>query len=89
MIAANKVKGVRCGIAYTDAVARLMREHNDANVIAFGQDQMEYEDIEKRLGIFLNTDFLGGYHCSRINQINNIESDKPIAQSEIINPIFK
>ena len=32
-IAANKIKGVRCGIGYNDEVSRLMRKHNDANVI--------------------------------------------------------
>lgn len=81
MIAANKVKGVRCGMAYTDEVARFMREHNDANVVAFGQDQMAYEDIERRLDIFLKSDFAGGYHCSRVQQLSDIENGLPIEQT--------
>lgn len=85
MIAANKVKGIRCGMGYTDKVTKLMREHNDANVIAFGQSHMEYDDIEKRLGIFLRTDFLGGYHISRVQQLSDIEEGKPIIQSPILN----
>lgn len=84
MIAANKVHGVRCGIAYSDDVARLMREHNDANVIAFGQDHMDYPDIENRLRIFLTTAFQGGYHVSRIEQISDLERGVPIHQTPIM-----
>ena len=87
MIAANKVKGVRCGMAYTDEVAKLMREHNDANVIAFGQSQMKYEDIERRLDIFLNTKFLEGYHITRVKQISDIENGIPIKQTPFIDKV--
>lgn len=85
MIAANKVNGVRCGMGYSDAVASLMREHNDANVIAFGQSQMNYKDIERRLDIFINTDFLGDYHVLRVKQLSDIESGIPIEQSPFLN----
>lgn len=54
-ISANKVKGIRCGVAYNPQVAALMRQHNDANVIAFGQKFMDYEMVEKALFVFLNT----------------------------------
>lgn len=74
-IAANKVNGIRCGVAYTDEVAKLMRQHNDANVISFGRKFMDYEDVEKRTDIFLNTDFLGDYHLTRIKQIQDIEGN--------------
>lgn len=83
--AVNKVKGIRAGLAYTDDVARLMRVHNDANVIAFGQDFMVYEDVQKRVDIFLSTLFGGGYHQSRIAQISDIEKDKPIFQTPVMN----
>lgn len=85
MIASNKVHGVRCGIAYNDDVARLMREHNNANVIAFGQDHMDYYDVERRIDIFLKTEFLGDYHVSRIREITDIENGKEIKQSRYIN----
>ena len=88
-IAANKVKGVRCGMAYDDEVAAWMRKHNDANVIGFGQDYMKYEDVEKRLEIFLNTAFLGDYHISRIQQIADIEQEKEIKQSSVLNKNWK
>ena len=69
MMAANKVKGIRCGIAYNDEVASLLRQHNDANVISFGANFMSVEDIKRRLLIFLNTDFLGERHLRRVNLI--------------------
>ena len=84
-ISADKVKGVRAGMAYNDDVARLMRIHNDANVIGFGQDFMTYEEVEKRTYIFLTTDFAGGYHETRIQQIRDIEDNVPISQTPIIN----
>lgn len=69
MITANKVKGIRCGLAYADEVASLMRQHNNANIIAFGANFMKIEDIKKRIEIFLNTDFLGERHLRRVNEI--------------------
>ena len=68
-IAANKVKGVRAGIAYNDDVARLMRQHNNANMIAFGASFMKLEDVLKRVDIFLSTEFEGGRHERRVNEI--------------------
>ena len=72
-IAANKVPGVRCGIAYNDDVARLMRQHNNANVIAFGQKFMKLDDVLRRVDIFLSTEFEGGRHQTRVDLINNIK----------------
>lgn len=68
-IAANKVKGVRAGIAYNDDVARLIRQHNNANMIAFGASFMKLEDVLKRVDIFLATEFEGGRHERRVNEI--------------------
>ena len=84
-LAAGKVKGIRVGMAYADDVARLMRIHNDANVVGFGQDFMTYNEVEKRLDIFLETEYAGGYHDSRIQQIADIEDGKPIQQTPIMN----
>ncbi len=72
-IAANKIDGVRCGIGYNDDVSRLLRQHNDANMIAFGQAFMDIEDVKKRCLIFLNTKFEGGRHQVRVDLINNLE----------------
>ena len=72
-IAANKIKGIRCGIAYNDEVARLMRQHNNANMISFGQAFMNLDDVLKRVDIFLNTEFEGGRHQTRVEMIENAE----------------
>lgn len=56
-IAANKVPGVRCGIGYDDDVAQKMREHNNANVIAFGAKYMKDEDVLRRVDIFMAEKF--------------------------------
>lgn len=69
MISANKIKGIRCGIGYADDVARLMRQHNNANMIAFGANFMSLEDVLRRIDIFLNTEFEGGRHLRRVNEI--------------------
>lgn len=84
-LAASKVDGVRCGIAYDDEVAGWMRKHNDANVVGFGQDFMKYEDVERRVKTFLTTDFLGDYHCHRIKQLRQIEEGKRLIQSKVKN----
>lgn len=68
-IAANKTKGIRAGIAYNDEVSRLMRQHNNANMIAFGASFMELSDVIRRVDIFLSTSFEGGRHERRVNEI--------------------
>ena len=72
-MAANKIKGIRCGLCYNDEVARLMRQHNDANVIAFGQKFMKLEDVIRQVDIFLNTEFEGGRHQTRVDLIKELE----------------
>ena len=73
MMAANKVKGIRCGMGYNDDVTRLMRQHNNANVIAFGAKFMEEADVIRRTEIFLNTEFEGGRHERRVQEIIDLE----------------
>ncbi len=73
MMSANKVKGIRCGIGYNDDVARLTREHNNANMIAFGATFMNNEDVIRRVDIFLNTEFAGGRHARRVGEIVDAE----------------
>ena len=72
-MAANKIKGVRCGIGYNDDVSRLMRQHNDANVIAFGAKFMDTKDVIRRIEIFLSTEFEGGRHQTRVDMISELE----------------
>ena len=68
-IAANKVKGIRCGIGYNDEVSKLIKQHNNCNMIAFGARFMDTKDIIKRVKIFLDTQFEGGRHLVRVETI--------------------
>lgn len=68
-IAANKVHGIRCGIGYNDEVSKLMRQHNDANMIAFAGRFMDTEDVLRRVDLFLDTEFEGGRHANRVSKI--------------------
>ena len=88
-ITANKIKGIFCGIGYGDLVTKYMREHNDANMIAFGQKHMGYEDVEHRVDIFLTTEFIGLHHAPRVQQVRDIEDGKEIHQTPIMNPNWK
>lgn len=83
MITCNKIKGVRCGMGYSDRTAAQMREHIDANCIAFGAEEMDWNDIKRRIDIFISTEFQGGYHCGRLQQLTDIEHDKPIYQTPV------
>jgi len=72
-IAANKVKGIRCGIGYNEKVSALMKEHNNANMIAFGADYITPEDALKNSLAFLNARFLAGRHQIRVDMISDYE----------------
>ena len=72
-IAANKIKSIRAGIGYNKTVSRLMREHNDANVITFGAKFTTLEQAIARTNAFLNAQFQGGRHAFRVQMINDLE----------------
>lgn len=66
---ANKVKGVRCGLAYNVDVARLIVEHNNANMISIGAAYTTFEEAKERIDTFLNAKFQGGRHELRVSLI--------------------
>ena len=72
-MAANKIKGIRAGIGYNTTVSRLMREHNDANVITFGAKFTTLKQAIARTEAFLKAEFQGGRHATRVQMINNLE----------------
>jgi len=74
-ISANKVKGIRCGIGYNDDVSRLLRQHNDANMIAFAGRFMSVNEVLPRVDMFLTTSFEGGRHATRVAEIKAIEDN--------------
>ena len=72
-IVANKIPGVRAALCTSDFHSEFSRRHNNANIICFGQKITESEDAIRMLDIFLNTDFDGGRHEKRVNDIIKIE----------------
>ena len=75
-ITANKVNGVRAALVTNDEAARLTREHNDANVIAFGAKFTDAAAAETMLDTFLDTAFEGGRHARRVAKIAQIEEQE-------------
>ncbi len=82
MISANKIKGVRCALAWNEETARLSRQHNDANIVAVGGRTTQPEVIAEIVSTFLTTDFSGGRHSTRIEKIANLENKKGEAANE-------
>lgn len=68
-IVANKVKGIRCGLCWNTKSARLTKLHNDANMISIGQRMVSLEQAIEIVDTWLNTEFEGGRHISRIEKI--------------------
>jgi len=68
-IVANKVRGVRCGLCWSEESARLNRQHNDANVLSLGQRMISRELALRIVEIWLTTVFEGGRHLARVRKI--------------------
>ena len=76
-IAANKVKGIRCALCTDVTMARLTREHNDANMLSMGQRTTGIETCKDIVHTFLNTAFSEGErHKARIAKIKAIEDNQ-------------
>ena len=73
-IAANKVRGVRAALCNDLYTARLSREHNDANVLSMGGRIVAPGLADEILALWLATDFEGGRHQRRVDQIHALES---------------
>lgn len=69
-IAANRVKGVRCALCWSEETARLGRMHNDANVISIGQRMISEELALRIVDVWLATPFEGGRHTRRIEKLD-------------------
>jgi len=68
-IAANKHQNIRCALSWNLEIAKLARQHNDANMISLPAKFIS-EDLAKQIvDVFLNTDFEGGRHLTRVNKI--------------------
>ncbi len=65
----NKHQGIRAGLAWTEEIGRLVRQHNNANILVMPARFIPYEDAEKITGTWLETEFEGGRHQRRIDKI--------------------
>ncbi|HEU4714425.1 MAG TPA: ribose 5-phosphate isomerase B [Pyrinomonadaceae bacterium] len=74
-IAANKVPGVRAAVAWNEDVARLAREHNDANVLSIGARVTPADEIPKIVRAWFDASFQGGRHATRVEKITEIERE--------------
>jgi len=69
-IVANRVRGIRCGVCWTEQVAIWNRSHNDANIISLGQRTITEAEALKIVRVWLATEFEGGRHLARIRKID-------------------
>jgi ribose 5-phosphate isomerase B len=72
-IVANKVRGVRCAVCWSDKGAKLSRAHNDANVMSIGARMVSFEQALEMIEIWLETPFDGGRHARRLRKIKEID----------------
>lgn len=71
-IVANKHQGVRAAICWTEEIASLARQHNNANIVCLPSRFISFEEAEKITDRFLHENFEGGRHERRVNKINEI-----------------
>lgn len=67
---ANKHPNVRAALCWIPEIAQLARQHNDANVLVLPARFVSFEEAQKIIDLFLNTEFEGGRHCNRVEKIN-------------------
>ena len=72
-ITANKIKGIRACACSEPYSARMSREHNDANVVCFGERVIGIETAKEVVKAFLNAEFKGEHHATRVKKIMEIE----------------
>ena len=75
-IAANKVHGVRAALCNDLFTARLSRSHNDANVLSIGGRIVAPGLADEIVSVWLTTDFEGGRHTRRVEQLSEIEREE-------------
>lgn len=68
-ITANKHQGIRAGLAFETEVAKLIRQHNDANVICIPARFVALDYAINMVNLFIETPFEGGRHQNRVNKI--------------------
>jgi ribose 5-phosphate isomerase B len=74
MMAANKVKGIRCGVCGDVYSAAMIRQHNDANMISIGARVVSPSLALDIVDAFLSAAFEGGRHATRVDMIKSLEA---------------
>lgn len=74
-ILANKFKGIRCASCWNEDVAKLLKEHNNANMIALPGRFINISQAVVILRAWLGSEFLGGRHTERLQMIEEIENE--------------
>jgi ribose 5-phosphate isomerase B len=69
-IVANRVRGVRCGLCWSEQTAVWNRQHNDGNVLAIGERTISRELALAIVKVWLETPFEGGRHLQRVRKID-------------------
>ena len=77
-IAANKVDGIRAVVCSEPYSAKLSREHNNTNILAFGSRVVGSELAKMIIDAWLNAEFEGGRHQNRVDLIGKIERGEQI-----------
>lgn len=72
-IAANRCKGIRAALIYSEESARLAKQHNNANIIVFGGRTMKPEDVIQYVDDFLTASYEGGRHQKRLDKLELME----------------
>ena len=72
-IAANKHRGIRAACCENTFSARMTRAHNDANVLCLGGRVIGTGLAVDMVELFLNTEFLGGRHLTRVEMLNELD----------------
>ena len=75
-MAANKMRGIRAAQAWTPDIARLSRQHNNANVLCLAGSFLERGTAQEIVKTFLNSSFDGGRHKRRVSKIMELEGHR-------------
>ena len=71
-MAANRIKGVRCGVCWNEQVAIWNRSHNDANCLSLGERTISEAEALQIVRIWLATDFEGDRHIARVAKLDSM-----------------
>lgn len=76
-IAANKFAGVRAAPCYDEVMVEMSRRHNDVNILCLPGDMIGDRPIDEMVLMWLQTEFDGGRHASRLEKISKLENPEP------------